>query len=225
MTYTEFPADLIVNVHWKKKDKPPPDDGPWPPDGLTCGGFYAAAGLPGSAYIIMPIGIADAHFPNSVNFITPHGWPGIVDYYLWNNPSGGFTAELQAQLAVTEFDVGGNTCLGFGLDVGLNLIRNRDPRLVGGNDYNGGGPTTINFPGQILTGPNTETWPPIIVVGGGVTSEVVGGGFCNIQRAQMNSQLLIQAHCQHETFGGPPVTPTGPQPGVPPNLKYPWEVA
>jgi hypothetical protein len=37
MTYTEFPTDLIVNVHWKKKDEPPPD-----PDGDDClGGTWS----------------------------------------------------------------------------------------------------------------------------------------------------------------------------------------
>lgn len=39
--YVEFPADQIVNVHWKKKDDGPPPDVPNP-----CGMFYAPEAAP-----------------------------------------------------------------------------------------------------------------------------------------------------------------------------------
>lgn len=70
--YVEFPADPVVNVHWKKKDEPPPD-----PDGDDCfGGTWSYTvdySLDGASRLEIhdAMTVADTGIPGNRSFSTP----------------------------------------------------------------------------------------------------------------------------------------------------------
>src|SRR4051812_5187611 len=212
--YVEFPVDNVIDVHWKKKDKPPDD---FPLDSPPCGGVYGRASGYARGIIITEYTIFDLFRPPP-----PPGQPTgpgnpDIPWYLWNTPAGGFTVEIRPEIQYVYgrqspvLPEGTQQCNEYSLTIGLHLIRNRDPHLVAQtpiDDYPAGG-QVIQFQGI----QRDESWYPIVlVVGNAVDTPLNVHGPCVGKGANALVPILIQAHCDHETYGGPP-----PQQGLPPD--------
>lgn len=211
--YVEFPFDRIVGIHGKKK---PPDEPPDPGDDYyktACGGWYnGSAG--GGGLIVDPFGLQDVHNPGT--YIHP--------WFLWNQPAGGFTAEIAAQLILSEGGEGsgGGPCVTVSLHFGVALFRNRDPRTITIEDIATAeeGGSSISFPGKLPT----EAYAPIVCFSAGAIINSISGWPCDPVGYGIITQVLIQAHCQRETYGKPPPLRNGSaQPGTG-NLLQPWAI-
>lgn len=212
--YVEFPFDRIVGIHGKKK---PPDEPPDPGDDYyttACGGWYNGSAASGGL-IIETDGLQSVNNPGL----------NINSWFLWNQPSGGFTAEIAAQLTVFSGGgegSGGGPCVTVTLHFGVALFRNRDPRTITIEDIaiaeDGG--SSISFEGKLPR----EAYAPIVVFSAGARIASQSGWPCDPVGYDTTVQILIQAHCKRETYGKPPPLRDGsPQPGTE-NFLEPWAI-
>lgn len=204
--YVEFPTDPVVNVHWKKK-KPPPDPGGGP-DGRYCGAWTidmwpdsfpppppptgASGGV--DRWVIHPLALYGAgidttpgHNPNE-----PAAYIQLTSEYLWNSPSGGWT------ITYAPFpDSGLEFYVGMWRGVSLQTLTM-------------GGPELWNAPpirGPASAGTITMYVPPYSADIDGAYPVIFSlfGAESNLL-AQRVVPIMVQAHCEHETTGGPPPT-------------------
>lgn len=189
MSYVEFPADRIVNVHWHKKDGNGGGDGDLPK--YPCGMFGPAAGEPWPwwyTHCITSPGVLLMErygMPDT----DEHGW--IDDVSGYNGPSDPVVPDLYywgpgvTRYTITSFSRHGNS---------PNYIR----LFYNTNSWN--------------MAPDTE--PDEVHVGGAVVTvdidigQILGTGDLLMFDCAFGHSFTVQAHCEFETTGAPP-----PQPG------------
>lgn len=204
--YVEFPADPVVNVHWKKKKDNGDTDTPPKDYRVTCGAFQLGIlhGIPllsSGIFVLSTYHMyllthdqSVGHLPNKpyayATMFTDYMW--FTQFrslpYIWSLPQGWSLLWINPQTAPAISPVG------------IRVYRNCNPQvfqdavLHGGlaPDFAGGFSAYVPSIGRAGTG--TEVYDPIVVF----ELTVYGARqFANYP------QVFVQAHCQYTTAGQP----------------------